>query len=95
MSSVDRSMAATAAIAHKMDTELSVRRRDRAALWRLRREVHGGRVLIYFGYPKAHEYERTSRARRAGVGGGCRPTENYAPLQTRVGIATGLVVSGT
>ena len=66
MSSVDRSMAATAAIAHKMDTELSVRRRDRAALWRLRREVHGGRVLIYFGYPKAHEYD-AERAVRAGL----------------------------
>jgi class 3 adenylate cyclase len=52
-------------------------------------------VLIYFGYPQAHE-DDAKRAVRAGpeliaaVGG----LKIRAPLQTRVGIATGLVVVG-
>ena len=55
----------------------------------------GDGVLIYFGYPQAHE-DDAERAVRAGlelvaaVGGLKTP----APLQTRVGIATGLVVVG-
>ena len=55
----------------------------------------GDGVLVYFGYPKAHE-DDAERAVRAGldlieaVGG----LKSNAPLQTRVGIATGLVVVG-
>jgi class 3 adenylate cyclase len=55
----------------------------------------GDGVLIYFGYPQAHEddAERAVRAALelvAAVG----DLKNHAPLQTRVGIATGLVVVG-
>ena len=55
----------------------------------------GDGVLIYFGYPQAHE-DDAERAVRAGlelvavVGA----LKTQAPLQTRVGIATGLVVVG-
>jgi class 3 adenylate cyclase/predicted ATPase len=55
----------------------------------------GDGVLIYFGYPQAHEDE-AERAVRAGlelvaaVGG----LKTHAALETRVGIATGLVVVG-
>jgi hypothetical protein len=55
----------------------------------------GDGVLVYFGYPQAHEYD-AERAVRAGlelinaVGG----LKSSAPLKTRVGIATGLVVVG-
>ncbi len=55
----------------------------------------GDGVLVYFGYPKAHE-DDAERAVRAGleliaaVGG----LKTRASLQTRVGIATGLVVVG-
>jgi class 3 adenylate cyclase len=55
----------------------------------------GDGVLIYFGYPQAHE-DDAERAVRAGlelvaaVGG----LKTRAPLRTRVGIATGLVVVG-
>ena len=51
----------------------------------------GDGVLVYFGYPQAHE-DDAERAVRAGleliaaVGG----LKSRAPLQTRVGIATGL-----
>jgi class 3 adenylate cyclase len=54
----------------------------------------GDGVLIYFGYPQAHE-DDAERAVRTGldliaaVG-----TISDTPLQTRVGIATGLVVVG-
>src|SRR5262245_56481244 len=55
----------------------------------------GDGVLIYFGYPQAHE-DDAERAVRAGlelvVAVGALKT--HAPLQTRVGIATGLVVVG-
>ncbi|MFB9265049.1 AAA family ATPase [Bradyrhizobium erythrophlei] len=55
----------------------------------------GDGVLVYFGYPQAHE-DDAERAVRAGleligVVSALRPN---APLQTRVGIATGLVVVG-
>src|SRR5262249_52658746 len=55
----------------------------------------GDGVLIYFGYPQAQE-DDAERAVRAGlellaaVGG----LKTHALLQTRVGIATGLVVVG-
>jgi class 3 adenylate cyclase len=55
----------------------------------------GDGVLVYFGYPQAHE-DDAERGVRAGleliqaVGG----LKSRAPLQTRVGIATGLVVVG-
>jgi class 3 adenylate cyclase len=55
----------------------------------------GDGVVIYFGYPQAHEHD-AERAVRAGleliqaVGG----LKSGALLQTRVGIATGLVVVG-
>ena len=55
----------------------------------------GDGVLIYFGYPQAHE-DDAERAVRAGlelvaaVGG----LTTHTALQTRVGIATGLVVVG-
>jgi class 3 adenylate cyclase len=55
----------------------------------------GDGVLVYFGYPQAHE-DDAERAVRAGlelvasVGG----LKTRAPLQARVGIATGLVVVG-
>jgi class 3 adenylate cyclase len=55
----------------------------------------GDGVLVYFGYPQAHE-DDAERAVRAGleltaaVGG----LKTRAALQTRVGIATGLVVVG-
>jgi class 3 adenylate cyclase len=55
----------------------------------------GDGVLVYFGYPQAHE-DDAERAVRAGlelvkaIGG----LKAHAPLQTRVGIATGLVVVG-
>jgi class 3 adenylate cyclase len=55
----------------------------------------GDGVLVYFGYPQAHE-DDAERAVRAGleviqaVGG----LKSSVPLQTRVGIATGLVIVG-
>ena len=55
----------------------------------------GDGVLVYFGYPQAHE-DDAERAVRAGleviqaVGG----LKSSVPLQTRVGLATGLVVVG-
>jgi class 3 adenylate cyclase/predicted ATPase len=56
----------------------------------------GDGVLVYFGYPQAHE-DDAEQAVRAGLGliqavGGLKSSD--APLQTRVGIATGLVVVG-
>ena len=55
----------------------------------------GDGVLVYFGYPQAHE-DDAERAVQAGLEliqamGGLKSS---APLQTRVGIATGLVVVG-
>jgi class 3 adenylate cyclase/DNA-binding winged helix-turn-helix (wHTH) protein len=54
----------------------------------------GDTVLVYFGYPRAHE-DDAERAVRAGLGVidavGCLDLKSYK-LQTRVGIATGLVV---
>ena len=55
----------------------------------------GDGVLVYFGYPQAHE-DDAERAVRAGLEliaamGGLKSS---APLQTRLGVATGLVVVG-
>jgi class 3 adenylate cyclase len=55
----------------------------------------GDGVLVYFGYPQAHE-EDAERAVRAGLAlieavGGLNVPE---PLQVRIGIGTGLVVVG-
>jgi class 3 adenylate cyclase/predicted ATPase len=55
----------------------------------------GDGILVYFGYPEAHE-DDPERAVRAGlelitaIGG----LQTHAPLATRIGIATGLVVVG-
>jgi class 3 adenylate cyclase/predicted ATPase len=55
----------------------------------------GDGVLIYFGYPQAHE-DDAERAVRAALElvAGVDVLKTHAPLQTRVGIATGLVVVG-
>jgi class 3 adenylate cyclase len=54
-----------------------------------------GDVLVYFGYPQAHE-DDAERAVRAGLEliQAVGELKSNAPLQTRVGIATGLVVVG-
>jgi class 3 adenylate cyclase/DNA-binding winged helix-turn-helix (wHTH) protein len=54
----------------------------------------GDTVPVYFGYPRAHE-DDAERAVRAGLGvidAVGRLDLKYAKLQTRVGIATGVVV---
>ena len=55
----------------------------------------GDGVLIYFGYPQAHE-DDAERAVRASVEliAAIGKLKTHAALQTRVGIATGLVVVG-
>jgi class 3 adenylate cyclase len=55
----------------------------------------GDGVLIYFGYPHAHE-DDAERAVRAGLAlvAAVSDLKTHAALQTRVGIATGLVVVG-
>jgi class 3 adenylate cyclase/predicted ATPase len=55
----------------------------------------GDGVLIYFGYPQAHE-DDAERAVRAGLGlvVSIGNLKTHAALQTRIGIATGLVVVG-
>jgi len=55
----------------------------------------GDGVLVYLGYPQAHE-DDAERAVRAGLEliGAVGALKHDAPLQTRVGIATGLVVVG-
>jgi class 3 adenylate cyclase len=55
----------------------------------------GDGVLIYFGYPQAHE-DDAERGVRAGLElvAAVSGLKTHAPLQTRVGIATGLVVVG-
>jgi class 3 adenylate cyclase len=55
----------------------------------------GDGVLIYFGYPQAHE-DDAERAVRAGLElvAAVSGLKTHAELQTRVGIATGLVVVG-
>jgi len=55
----------------------------------------GDGVLVYFGYPQAHE-DDAEQAVRAGLGlvSAVSDLKTHAALQTRVGIATGLVVVG-
>jgi class 3 adenylate cyclase len=55
----------------------------------------GDGVLIYFGYAQAHE-DDAERAVRAGLEliAAVGDLKSHAPLQTRIGIATGLVVVG-
>ena len=55
----------------------------------------GDGVLVYFGYPKAHEHD-AERAVRAGLElvAAVSDLKTHAALQTRVGIATGVVVVG-
>ena len=55
----------------------------------------GDGVLVYFGYPHAHE-DDAERAVRAGLElvASVGALKTHAPLQTRVGVATGLVVVG-
>jgi class 3 adenylate cyclase len=55
----------------------------------------GDGVLVYFGYPQAHE-DDAERAVRAGLElvAAVSDLKTCAALQTRVGIATGLVVVG-
>src|ERR1700747_1549412 len=55
----------------------------------------GDGILVYFGYPHAHE-DDPERAVRAGLELITRVAgvNAHAPLQVRVGIATGLVVVG-
>src|SRR4051812_40747587 len=56
----------------------------------------GDGVLIYFGWPQAHETD-AERAVRAGLAVAAAVSETQGggePLQVRVGVATGLVVIG-
>jgi class 3 adenylate cyclase len=55
----------------------------------------GDGVLVYFGYPEAHE-DDAERAVRSGLElvAAVSALKAATPLQTRVGIATGLVVVG-
>jgi class 3 adenylate cyclase len=55
----------------------------------------GDGVLVYFGYPQAHE-DDAERAVRVGLEliAAVAALRTRAPLQTRVGVATGLVVVG-
>jgi class 3 adenylate cyclase len=55
----------------------------------------GDGVLVYFGYPQAHE-DDADRAVRAGLElvAAVGVLKTHSPLQARVGIATGLVVVG-
>ncbi len=55
----------------------------------------GDGVLVYFGYPQAHE-DDAERAVRAGLEliAAVTGLKTRASLQTRVGIATGLVIVG-
>ena len=55
----------------------------------------GDDVLIYFGYPEAHE-DDAERAVRAGLEAivAVGALKLSVPLESRIGIATGLVVVG-
>jgi predicted ATPase/class 3 adenylate cyclase len=56
----------------------------------------GDGVLVYFGYPQAHEddAERAVRAGLSAIDAVSRLDVNSVKLQARVGIATGLVIVG-
>ena len=72
-----------------------MRRRDCARFGGFVAKYMGDGVLVYFGYPQAYE-DDAERAVRAGLElvAAMRGLKTHAPLQTRVGIATGLVVVG-
>ena len=72
-----------------------MRRGDRARFGGFVAKYMGDGVLVYFGYPQAHE-DDAERAVRAGLElvAAVSALKTHAPLQTRVGIATGLVVVG-
>ena len=72
-----------------------VRRGDRGSLRGFVAKYMGDGVLVYFGYPQAHE-DDAERAVRAGLElvAAVSGLKTDVPLQTRVGIATGLVVVG-
>jgi class 3 adenylate cyclase len=55
----------------------------------------GDGVLVYFGYPQAHE-DDAERAERAGLEliAAVGALKTQVPLRTRIGIATGLVIVG-
>ena len=55
----------------------------------------GDGVLVYFGYPQAHE-DDAEQAVRAGLElvAAITALKSHVPIQTRIGIATGLVVVG-
>src|ERR687894_202010 len=57
----------------------------------------GDGIVIYFGYPRAHE-DDAERALHAGLdliqAIGHLTTETGAPLQARIGVTTGLVIVG-
>ena len=55
----------------------------------------GDGLLVYFGYPAAHE-DDAERAVRTGleIVGGSEPAGITPPFQVRIGIHTGLVVVG-
>ena len=57
--------------------------------------AHGNTAVVYFGYPQAHE-DDPERAVRAALElvAAVAALRDRTPLQTRVGIATGLVVVG-
>ena len=73
-----------------------MRRRDLTPFGGFVAKYMGDGVLIYFGYPQAHE-DDAERAVRAGlelITAVSSLKAHAALLQTRVGIATGLVVVG-
>ena len=72
-----------------------MRRRDVRRFGGFVAKYMGDGVLVYFGYPQAHE-DDAAQAVRAGLEliGAVSSLKHDAPLQTRVGIATGLVVVG-
>lgn len=58
-------------------------------------QYYGDGVLVYFGYPQAHEQD-AEIAVRAGLAlvDAVSGVSSPVPLQTRIGLATGLVVAG-
>ena len=72
-----------------------MRCKDRANFGGFVANYMGDGVLVYFGYPEAHE-DDAERAVRAGLEliAAVAALKTPVSLQTRVGIATGLVVVG-
>jgi SAM domain (Sterile alpha motif)/Adenylate and Guanylate cyclase catalytic domain len=81
------------ALAHLGLTEM--RSRNRAPLRRLRREIYGRWRVGLFWLSQAHEDDAERAVRSAlEMVAEIAKLKTHAPLQTRVGIATGLVVGG-